>query len=117
MAPYVHPSCPHLASSRRFWGHCVALQTLGRIRQSLVSSRPLGFDDCIKWARLQFEELFSSSIKQLLHNFPLEMLTSTGAPFWSGHKRAPIPEDFDPQDPLHLAFVMSAANLRAQVFV
>ncbi len=35
------------------------------------------------------------------------------APFWSGPKRAPNPLKFNPEDPLHLNFVISAANLRA----
>ena len=43
------------------------------------------------WARLRFEENFHNSIAQLLHNFPLDMTTSSGAPFWSGPKRPPTP--------------------------
>jgi len=41
------------------------------------------------------------------------MITSTGTPFWSGPKRAPNPLKFDINDPLHLEFVIAAANLRA----
>jgi ubiquitin-activating enzyme E1 len=41
------------------------------------------------------------------------MVTTNGAPFWSGPKRAPKPITFDPKNPLHLEFVISAANLRA----
>lgn len=29
-----------------------------------------------------FEDLFANKVKQLLHNFPLDRVTSTGAPFW-----------------------------------
>ena len=47
------------------------------------------------WARLRFEENFHNSIAQLLHNFPLDMTTSSGAPFWSGPKRPPTPLAFD----------------------
>ena len=82
----------------------------------LVTDRPTTFEECIHWARLEFEKLFGSSIKQLLHNFPLDMTTTTGAPFWSGHKRAPDAVAFDIDDPAHLDFVVSAANLRAQIY-
>ncbi len=37
-------------------------------------------------------------------------------PFWSGPKRAPRAIEFDVEDPLHLDFVMAAANLRAANF-
>lgn len=57
--------------------------------------------------------MFTNQIQQLLHNFPKDMVTSNGSPFWSGPKRAPTPLKFNPEDPLHLDFVISAANLRA----
>jgi len=37
--------------------------------------RPTSFADCVVWARLKFEELFTNNIKQLLFNFPLDMFT------------------------------------------
>ena len=32
--------------------------------------------------RKTFEDLFSSKVRQLLHNFPLDRLTASGTPFW-----------------------------------
>ncbi|DBA02358.1 TPA: hypothetical protein N0F65_007177, partial [Lagenidium giganteum] len=90
------------------------LETLERLKQSLVDQRPLAFEDCIQWARFKFEEMFSNQIKQLLHNFPLDQVTTTGTPFWSGPKRPPTAVKFDANDPLHLDFVMSVANSRAK---
>ncbi|SCU79365.1 LAMI_0A08504g1_1 [Lachancea mirantina] len=78
-----------------------------------LSNRPLEFEDCIKWARLEFERKFSNDIKQLLYNFPADSKTSTGAPFWSGPKRAPKPLEFDINNPDHFHFVVAGANLRA----
>ena len=46
------------------------VETLEGIRSYLVTDKPLSFEECIVWARLKFEELFSSNIKQLLYNFP-----------------------------------------------
>ena len=36
------------------------------------------------------------------------MVTNSGAPFWSGPKRAPTPLDFDINNPTHLNFVIAA---------
>jgi ubiquitin-activating enzyme E1 len=90
------------------------LETLERLKQSLVDQRPSSFEDCISWARFKFEELFSNQIKQLLHNFPLDQVTTTGTPFWSGPKRPPTAVTFDAHDPVHLDFVVAVANSRAK---
>lgn len=92
------------------------LATLEAVHSSLVSSRPTCVEDCTKWSRLLFEEMFSSSIKQLLYAFPADMVDTNGVPFWSGTKRVPSPLTFDPADETHLAFVTSAALLRAEVY-
>jgi ubiquitin-activating enzyme E1 len=47
---------------------------------------------------------------------PSDQVTSSGQPFWSGPKKCPKPLDFDPNNDLHLDFVVAAANLRAAVF-
>ncbi|CAM9454499.1 unnamed protein product, partial [Phaeothamnion confervicola] len=90
------------------------LETLKRIEDSLGSSRPTSFEECIVWARIRFEAMFHNEIAQLLHNFPKDSVTSTGNPFWSGAKRPPTPVTFDAADALHLDFIIAAANLRAQ---
>ena len=61
----------------------------------LTRDKAMSFDQCIVWARLRFEELFNNNIQQLLFNFPKDAVTSSGAPFWSGPKRAPEPLTFD----------------------
>lgn len=61
----------------------------------LVTDKPLTFEECIIWARLQFEEKYSNSIQQLLYSLPKDSVTSTGQPFWSGPKRAPDALRFD----------------------
>ncbi|ETK89342.1 hypothetical protein, variant 3 [Phytophthora nicotianae CJ01A1] len=50
------------------------IETLERLKSSLVDDRPMSFEDCISWARFKFEELFSNQIKQLLYNFPLDQV-------------------------------------------
>eukprot|EP00184_Porphyridium_aerugineum_P006310 CAMPEP_0184706368 /NCGR_PEP_ID=MMETSP0313-20130426/36723_1 /TAXON_ID=2792 /ORGANISM="Porphyridium aerugineum, Strain SAG 1380-2" /LENGTH=1155 /DNA_ID=CAMNT_0027167921 /DNA_START=364 /DNA_END=3832 /DNA_ORIENTATION=+ len=92
------------------------IATLETLNNDAVVVRPHSFDDCVVWARLTFEELFSSSIRQLLHVFPPDMLDSNGIPFWSGTKRAPKPVTFDPNDENHKMFIEAASYLRAEVY-
>ncbi|KAJ9293270.1 hypothetical protein DTO271G3_7993 [Paecilomyces variotii] len=88
-------------------------QTLEHLNTFLVTDKPLSFDDCIVWARQQFEAQYNNAIQQLLYNFPKDSKTSTGQPFWSGPKRAPTPLKFDPTNPTHMGFIIAAANLHA----
>lgn len=78
-----------------------------------LNKKPANFEDCVKWARLEFEKKFGHDIKQLLYNFPADAKTSNGEPFWSGSKRAPTPLTFDFNDQNHLDFIVGGASLRA----
>ncbi|WFD35228.1 E1 ubiquitin-activating enzyme [Malassezia cuniculi] len=87
---------------------------IAQIKSYLVDQRPQTFEACVVWARTQFEEQYVNTIKQLLYSLPPDAVTSTGQPFWSGPKRQPAPLTFDVHDPLHLAYVVAAANLHAE---
>ncbi|KAH8596037.1 hypothetical protein B0O99DRAFT_620858 [Bisporella sp. PMI_857] len=87
--------------------------TLETIRDFLVDEKPLTVEDCIKWARLQFEKHYNNAILQLLYNFPKDSKTSSGTPFWSGPKRAPDALKFDPKNEFHWMFIVAGANLHA----
>ena len=78
------------------------LDTLKKVKESVLDDRPSSFEDCIAFARLRFEDSFHNSILQLLHNFPADTVTAQGALFWSGSKRPPEALVFDVADPLHL---------------
>ncbi|KAK9450887.1 uncharacterized protein V1518DRAFT_436873 [Limtongia smithiae] len=86
---------------------------LESLQSYLVTAKPLTFDECIVWARLEFESRFHNDIVQLLYNFPKDHMTSSGTLFWSGTKRAPTPLSFDPTNPSHFGFIVAAANLHA----
>ncbi|KAI5463703.1 ubiquitin-activating enzyme E1 1 [Mariannaea sp. PMI_226] len=88
-------------------------ETLETIRNYLTTERPRTFEDCIAWARRLFETEYANKIQQLLYNFPKDVETSTGTPFWSGPKRAPDALKFDTNNPTHLGFVIAGANLHA----
>lgn len=85
-------------------------------QKALIDDKPKDFADCVKWARLYWEDQYANQIKQLLYNFPPNQVTSSGQPFWSGPKRCPDPLVFDVNEPLHLDYVYAAANLRAEVY-
>jgi ubiquitin-activating enzyme E1 len=87
--------------------------TLEMIRDFLVEDKPLTFEDCVKWARLQFEKQYNNAIQQLLYNFPKDSVSSSGTPFWSGPKRAPDALKFDPKNQFHWSFLVAGANLHA----
>ncbi|KAI9508664.1 ubiquitin activating enzyme [Russula earlei] len=88
-------------------------EQIEQIASYLVKDRPITFEQCIVWARLQFEEKYNNAIRQLLFSLPKDAVTNSGQPFWSSPKRAPDPLTFDSSDPTHLQFIISAANLHA----
>lgn len=45
-----------------------------QIRSYLVENKPLGFEECIVWARQQFEIEYSNEIKQLLYSLPKDLV-------------------------------------------
>lgn len=64
----------------------------------LTRDKATSYEQCVVWARLRFEEMFNNQIQQLLYNFPKDSVTSSGAPFWSGPKRAPDALVFNAED-------------------
>uniref|UniRef100_A0A336MWA3 E1 ubiquitin-activating enzyme n=1 Tax=Culicoides sonorensis TaxID=179676 RepID=A0A336MWA3_CULSO len=92
------------------------LEVMESVKAAIIDDRPHSFADCVKWARLHFQEQYYNQIAQLLFNFPPDQTTSTGQPFWSGPKRCPQAITFDVNDPLHLDYIVAAANLKAAVY-
>lgn len=88
-------------------------EQIEQIASFLVKDRPITFEECIVWARLQFEERYNNAIRQLLFSLPKDAVTNSGQPFWSSPKRAPDPLTFNSSDATHLQFIIAAANLHA----
>jgi ubiquitin-activating enzyme E1 len=86
---------------------------VGATPDPIMGGYAKNFTDCIVWARLRFQQLFSNDIEQLTYNLPPEKVNENGTRFWSGTKRCPNSMQFNPEDPTHMAFVVSAANLHA----
>lgn len=90
--------------------------TLEKMKSLLLTDKPKTFDDCISWARLEFEIHYNHKIRQLLYNFPADFVDQHGVPFWSGAKRPPTPIEFDVNNQLHLDFIVFASYLRAYTY-
>mmetsp|Transcript_19576 Transcript_19576/g.30115 ORF Transcript_19576/g.30115 Transcript_19576/m.30115 type:complete len:263 (+) Transcript_19576:16463-17251(+) len=83
---------------------------------SFLEERPTSFQECVAYARKEFEKYFNHDLRQLLHVYPLEAKTKEGNLFWSLPKRPPQPKTFDPENLLHQQVVAAIACLRATVF-
>lgn len=60
-------------------GNAEALEVLGGVWNSLEhvkdgGQRPESWEDCVAWARCQWETLYNNDIRQLLHCFPPEQV-------------------------------------------
>ncbi|XP_078104826.1 ubiquitin-like modifier-activating enzyme 1 [Sander vitreus] len=102
-------------------GDAEALEILAGVWSSLKDmgsggQRPTSWEDCVSWARCKWETLYNNDIRQLLHCFPREEVTSAGLPFWSGSKRCPHPLTFDPNNNTHMGYVEAAANLYGLIY-
>jgi ubiquitin-activating enzyme E1 len=98
----------YLESTLKFSGQ--QTEQLEQIISYLVTNKPLTFEECIVWARLQFEDKYNNSIRQLLFSLPKDAVTSSGQPFWSGPKRAPEPLAFNGDDVSYNCFFLMSLN-------
>ena len=92
------------------------LEVLESVKQALIDDRPKNLQECVAWARNHWQEQYNNQIRQLLFNFPPNQVTSSGQLFWSGPKRCPEPLQFDSQNPLHIDYILAAANLKASIY-
>uniref|UniRef100_A0A671PT04 E1 ubiquitin-activating enzyme n=1 Tax=Sinocyclocheilus anshuiensis TaxID=1608454 RepID=A0A671PT04_9TELE len=91
------------------------MELVEAVYKSLVTDYPHSWEDCVAWARNHWQCQYNNNIRQLLHNFPPDQVSS-GAPFWSGPKRCPHPLEFSTNNDLHMDYIMAAANLLAQSY-
>ena len=89
------------------------IEELTKVRDIANLKKKGSFQDCVELARLEFENSFTNTIKQLLKTFPKDYKDKEGNPFWSGPKRCPHPLAFDADNQTHMLYVISAANLFA----
>ena len=71
------------------------------------------FEECLKFARDKFQELFNDSIARLIASFPQDSKDQAGKSFWSGYRRFPTPTPIELADSMHTDFVEAFATLLA----
>lgn len=84
----------------------------------LISTLAQGCDsptmaDCVTMAFAAFHSLFRDNILDLISKFPEDAKTSSGDPFWSGHKKFPTAATYEATNNLHVEFMIAATNLFA----
>ena len=121
-----------LAAYRDNRGYLAALAEKPDVRDAavrqlhalLVESPCVSFEDCVRWAAKLFHSFFCAEIESIVAQFPVEprewahsqedSVDAKGNKFWSGNKLFPHALRFDPSDETAVAFVETAALLRAQ---
>lgn len=73
------------------------------------------YDECLKYSKERFYELFNENILKLLTTYPPELKDSEGKHFWTGFKRVPTTLPFENVDDMHSMFVESFAVLLAHI--
>jgi len=91
----------------------VRLESVKTLYHDLVEARPKSIADCVRWARILFEDYYVNTINKLLFSFPPDAVTAEGVMFWLPPKKCPVPLSFDPRNEEHREFIEAAANLRA----
>jgi len=92
-----------------------ARENVEKVAQVLLKTACSTYDECVAWARTQFQEQFHDKILQLTFTFPEDAVTSTGSPFWSAPKRFPRPVIFSTSDASHMTLIRAMANLKAEL--
>lgn len=89
---------------------------LEQVVAALTEESCTTFQDCIKLARLKFQEYFHDRIAQLVYTFPEDAITSSNTLFWSAPKRFPHALIFDPSDLSHASVIQAMAILLGEMY-
>lgn len=85
------------------------------VRRFFEHGRCQSFDDCIAWARRQFNQFLKLDITELTKLYPRDHKDGNGLPFWSHTRPFPTTIEYDPSNELHATFIKTAAVLWAHV--
>ncbi|KAK8870976.1 hypothetical protein M9Y10_008889 [Tritrichomonas musculus] len=72
------------------------------------------FEDCVRWARNLFEDLFNFRIRDIQHQYPKDF-KAEGVDFWVGDKIFPDIQLYDPKNHYHAEFITSTSLIRARI--
>lgn len=91
------------------------IENLEAAEKYLHSEKPENYDDCVKIARLKFEELFNFYYRDLLYQNPTNKIED-GHPFWSGSRRIPTIQVYDPNNKYHAEFIRATAFMFSKLY-
>ena len=98
-------------------GENYTIRILTEILDCFHPSFPVDFKDCVMWARSLFNKFYIEKLKRVTTAFPEDHVQEYNKLlFWAPPRRFPHPLEFNLDDPLHIHFIISAANLRANSF-
>jgi len=91
------------------------LHPLRKVTQMVkrAASPDMCFALCVEESYETFFRLFRDPILSLVKTYPENAVDREGEPFWSGTKRFPKPLDFDPNDEIHMNFIISSSIILA----
>ena len=87
--------------------------SLEKIEKFINMKKTSNYESCVMLGKELFNNYYDHSIRDLLSIFPKDAVDKDGQAFWSGPKRAPSPLTFSVDEPNHIEFVLSYANLIA----
>lgn len=106
---------PAFLDDRSTLGSGDRAQAIKDINSVLGTNHPTTYQDCIEYAYRDWHEKYHDTILQLLTSFPADHQTEEGVPFWSAGKRCPHPQSFDADSTMHVEYIVTFANLWADV--
>lgn len=101
------------ASSNKASAIAQALPKARAVKSFLDRAEGATFETMVALASEFFHECFRDKIQSLITAYPEDHVTEAGAKFWSGSKRFPTVATLDPENPTHLQYIKSAANILA----
>ena len=96
--------------------HYDVLFTLRIIKEFMITHHLTTYEDCARWSRGKYEELFEDQINEILAYYPRDYITEMGLPFWRENRRAPFPIPFSPDNEEIRHFIKAAADIMAHIF-
>eukprot|EP00658_Telonema_sp_P-2_P013239 TRINITY_DN15010_c0_g2_i6.p1 TRINITY_DN15010_c0_g2~~TRINITY_DN15010_c0_g2_i6.p1 ORF type:complete len:1161 (-),score=378.85 TRINITY_DN15010_c0_g2_i6:31-3513(-) len=92
----------------------VAVLSKVKVTLEVAASQPT-IEACAEMAWRDFHQMFRDNIQNLITAFPEHHKDKSGNNFWSGHRKFPSAAVYDPKNPTHVNFMITATNLYASM--
>ena len=94
------------------------MESMQKVHELLLHrhTQPIDFSACVEKVFNRFHRQHKDMIELLIEDFPEDYTLRDGSRFWSGTKRFPQVLEFNVDNPVHMDYVITAANLLAVNF-